>query len=54
MEPTSTLLTDVTSIVDVVKAVMSLFSEFPLNIIIASMIGGIGFQWFTKAKHAAK
>lgn len=50
----STLTTDVASIVALVKSIMALFAEFPLNLILASMLGGIGFTWFRKAKKAVK
>lgn len=50
----NTLTTDVTTIVALVKSIMTLFSEFPLNLILASMVGGIGFSWFKKAKRAVR
>jgi hypothetical protein len=40
-------------LVNVVKELMSLFTVYPLNIIVIGMLGGIGFKWLRKAKGAA-
>lgn len=48
------LTTNIASIIALVKSIMTLFGEFPLNLILASMLGGIGFTWFRKAKKAVK
>lgn len=48
------VVADVGTVVDVVKATMSLFTEFPLNIMIAAMVGGIGLRMFGKASRVTK
>mgnify|MGYP004702472173 CR=1 FL=1 len=50
----TTLVADLGTMVDAVTAVMGLFAEYPLNLIIASMVGGMAFGWFRKAKRAVK
>ena len=44
----------VTALVNVIKELMSIFTVYPLNIIVIGMIGGIGFKWLRSAKKAAK
>lgn len=41
-------------IIEFVKTCMTLFSEFPLNIILVASLAGVGFGIFRKAKKAAK
>lgn len=43
----------VNEIIDVTESVLSLFTVFPINILIGSMIIGIGFKIFRNAKSAA-
>ncbi len=42
----------VTMILDVVKAILGLFSVFPLNVFLIASIIGIAFGVFRKAKHS--
>lgn len=44
----------VNEVVNLVKTVMSLFSEFPLNVILISSLAGVGFWLFRRAKGAAR
>ena len=48
-----TLTTNATSIIDLVKTAMGLFSEFPLNLILVASLIGVAFGIFRKAKRAA-
>lgn len=43
----------VTSILDLVKNVMGLFTEYPLNVYLTSGLVGLGFAIFGWARHAA-
>ena len=43
----------VNEMIDVTKSVLSLFTVFPINILIGAMIIGIGFKIFKNAKSAA-
>lgn len=43
----------VTELINLVKTVMGLFSEFPLNIILIGSLCGLAFGLFRKAKRAA-
>ena len=45
---------DIAGVVNIVKGVMALFTEFPLNIMLAASIAGIGFKVFKKGKGAVK
>lgn len=45
---------DIAGVVDIVKGVMALFTEFPLNIMLAASVAGIGFKVFKKGKGAVK
>lgn len=45
---------DVAGVIDIVKSTMTLFTEFPLNIMLAASIAGIGFKVFKKGKGAVK
>ena len=45
---------DVAGVIGIVKGVMALFTEFPLNIMLAASIAGIGFKVFKKGKGAVK
>ncbi len=44
----------VNELIALVKSVMGLFSEFPLNIILISSLCFIAFGLFARAKHAAR
>lgn len=48
------LTTNASTMVDLVKTAMGLFSEFPLNLILVSSLVGVAFAIFKKAKRAAK
>lgn len=48
------LTTNTSTLIDLVKAAMGLFSEFPLNIILVGALVGVAFGIFRKAKKAAK
>ncbi|WP_313134323.1 hypothetical protein [Anaerocolumna sp.] len=41
-------------IVQLVKTVMGLFTEFPINIFLYAGLAGVGFTIFKRAKKAAK
>ncbi len=43
----------VTELVNLVKTVMGLFSEFPLNVILIASLCGVAFALFRKAKKSA-
>lgn len=43
----------VTELINLVKSVMGLFSEFPLNVILIGSLCGLAFGLFRKAKRAA-
>lgn len=43
----------VTAFVGIVKSVLGLFSEFPMNIILGASLGGLAFGWIKKGKRAA-
>ena len=43
----------VTEVVNLVKTVMGLFGEYPLNVILISSLAGVAFMLFRKAKRAA-
>lgn len=43
----------VTELVNLVKTVMGLFSEFPLNFLLVASLCFVAFGLFNKAKHAA-
>lgn len=48
------LTTTMTSLIDLCKQCMGLFTEFPLNLFLVGGLVGIGFGIFSTAKHAAK
>lgn len=48
------LTTNATTMVDLVKTAMGLFSEFPLNLILIASLVGVAFGIFKRAKRAAK
>ena len=43
----------VTELVNLVKSVMGLFSEFPLNVLLVASLCFVAFGLFRRAKHAA-
>ena len=43
----------VTELVNLVKTVMGLFSEFPLNVLLIAGLCFVAFGLFSRAKHAA-
>lgn len=43
----------VTELVELVKSVMALFSEFPLNVLLIASLCFVAFGLFSRAKHAA-
>lgn len=43
----------VTELVNLVKAVMALFSEFPLNVLLVASLCFVAFGLFNRAKSAA-
>lgn len=43
----------VTEVVNLVKSVMGLFSEFPLNVLLVASLCFVAFGLFRRAKHAA-
>ena len=48
------LTTNASTMVDLVKTAMGLFSEFPLNLILVASLVGVAFGIFKKAKRAAR
>ena len=44
----------VTQLIDLVKSVMSLFSEFPLNLLLVASLATAAFAIFRSAKKAAR
>lgn len=48
------LTANTSTVLELVKSVMSLFGEFPLNIILVFSLAGVAFALFRKAKRAAK
>ena len=53
-EGTSVINTSiVTELVDLVKTVMGLFSEFPLNVLLIASLCFVAFGLFSRAKSAA-
>ena len=49
-----TLTANFTTWVDLIKTAMSLFSEFPLNLLLVGSLFGVAFGIFRKAKKSAK
>mgnify|MGYP004478340903 CR=1 FL=1 len=43
----------VNELITLVKSVMGLFSEFPLNVLLIASLCFVGFALFGRAKHAA-
>lgn len=41
------------TLVDMLKSMLGLFSEFPLNIILVASLCGVAFKLFRKGKNAA-
>lgn len=48
------LTTNASTMVDLVKTAMGLFSEFPLNLILVASLVGVAFGIFKRAKRAAR
>lgn len=48
------LSTNASTMVDLVKTAMGLFSEFPLNLILVASLVGVAFGVFKRAKRAAR
>ncbi len=48
------LTTNLTSLLGAVSSVMSLFTEFPMNLFLAGSVAGIAFGIFRKAKGSAR
>lgn len=44
----------VDELISMIGQLLSLFTVFPLNVLVIGMLGSIGFGWFKKAKSAAK
>lgn len=44
----------ITDILSLVKSMMGLFSEFPLNLLLTGSVAVIGFEIFSQAKNAAR
>lgn len=42
----------VTELVNLCKTVMGLFAEFPLNVLLISMLCGVAFGLFRSARHS--
>ena len=47
------LVTDTTSVLTLVKSCMTLFGEFPLNLILVGSLAGVAFMIFRRARGAA-
>lgn len=47
------LTSNVETVLSVMKSMMSLFGEFPLNLILTAMLGGVAFKLFRKGRKAA-
>lgn len=48
------LTTNITAIVGVVQQIIALFSVFPINILVAGMVAGVGFGFLRKTKKVAQ
>lgn len=46
--------TQATALITLAGDLLGLLAEFPLNIIVAGMIGGIAFKWVRGAKKVAR
>ena len=46
--------TDIATVIDVLKAIIGLFSLYPLNIAVAAMVGGYALTLFGKGKKTVK
>lgn len=44
----------VTELINLTKTVMSLFSEFPLNVLLVGSLAFMGFGFFRAAKHSVR
>lgn len=47
------LTANTTTVLEIVKSMMGLFGEFPLNIILVASLGGVAFKLFRKGRRAA-
>lgn len=47
------LTENMTTALALIKSVMSLFGEFPLNLILVFSLGGVAFKLFKRARRAA-
>lgn len=48
-----TLTTNTSTVLEIVKSMMTLFGEFPLNLILVASLGGVAFKLFRKGRRAA-
>ena len=48
------LTANFTTWIDLIKSLMTLFGEFPLNLLLVGSLFSMGFGMFIHAKHAAK
>ena len=47
------LTTNTSTVLELMKAMMGLFGEFPLNLILVASLGGVAFKLFRKGRRAA-
>lgn len=47
------LTTNAGSVIELVKTAMTLFTEFPLNVMLVASLVGVGFGIFRKARKAS-
>ncbi|MBQ2936880.1 MAG: hypothetical protein IJD96_11660 [Lachnospiraceae bacterium] len=47
------LTTNAGTVIELVKQCMGIFTEFPMNILLAGSLVGVGFSIFRKAKKSA-
>lgn len=48
-----TLTANTSTVLELIKSMMSLFGEFPLNLILVASLGGVAFKLFRKGRKAA-
>ncbi|MCH5261658.1 MAG: hypothetical protein J1F42_01975 [Lachnospiraceae bacterium] len=47
------LTANIETVISLVKSMMGLFGEFPLNLVLVAMLGGVAFKLFRKGRKAA-
>lgn len=47
------LTANTSTVLELIKSMMSLFGEFPLNLILVASLGGVAFKLFRKGRKAA-